>query len=286
MTKERVTKGIFWLGFIAFLATSVPHVAWLYHIYEPENDVLWWILAYAIAISIDVLIAWLSFVQSAGDRTANGVTWFFISCLCLLSWYANYLYSIAHSPTPVRDLWGMMLPFTGMSTGQVTPAIVSALPVFVIAYTFMLHIVNNTAHETLEQKATRLETTRKARERIREATKGSLTNRVKDAITSAGDIASHAKSSLNVSRNVVETSKAGEGSNTPVPSIETPIDSLQTQETPIVKEVIPETSTQIQTPTEDDRHTEALVAVSVSSNGHSTVDEEVPLQRYVPKSQR
>jgi mannitol-specific phosphotransferase system IIBC component len=141
---NKITRFIFWIAFLAFLSTSIPHVAWLYHIYEPvgKGDTtifgisIWWVLCYAIAIGIDVLIAWLSFVQTM--KKGDIVTWIFIALLSILSWYANYLYDMNNNPIVQQSIWKITLLWGSTTTGFITPIIVSAIPMFVIAYTFML----------------------------------------------------------------------------------------------------------------------------------------------------
>lgn len=141
MSKQLVTKLIFWLAFCAFLSVSIPHVAWMYHSYEPQDLPVWWVIAYAVAIGIDILVCWLSWVQSNGNTGDKIVTWLFIGLLAALSWYANYLYSMVHNPAYQVRVWNIDLGF-GITTGQVTPVIVSAIPVFIIGYTYMLSKVN------------------------------------------------------------------------------------------------------------------------------------------------
>lgn len=299
VTKARVTITIFWLGFLSFLATSVPHVAWLYRQYEPSHMVIWDVLSYAIAISIDVLIAWLSFVQTevSKKKSAMITTWLFIAALCAISYYANYIYDMAHNPTLSVDVWSIHLFDSSITVASCTPLIVSALPVFVIAYTFMLNVVSNTKSETLEEKATRLEKERAAKERIREASKGTVTNVLKGVISSVTEVVSYAAS------NVQQVSLLSTGETTqPAIASET---SLESQETPLVKWNDDNTVHSVQFPDKDaviihdhketpatlsdvptslsHVDTESLVAIASTPASSETVTQ---LPRYVPRSKR
>jgi hypothetical protein len=135
---ERATKYFFWTAFGAFLAMSVPHVAWVFRFYEPKNDgydLAWWVISYGVAISIDLLICWLSYTRSDQEQKKgdSAITWTFIFLLALLSWYCNWLFSEVMSRV---DVWSLSLPFR-WTIGTLTPVMVSAIPMFVIAYTYM-----------------------------------------------------------------------------------------------------------------------------------------------------
>jgi excisionase family DNA binding protein len=197
MRSQLITKIIFWLAFGAFLSVSIPHVAWMYHAYEPQDLPIWWVIAYAVAVGIDILVCWLSWIQSNGNRSDRAVTWVFIGLLAALSWYGNYLYSMAHNPAYQVNIWMIDLGF-GVTTGQVTPVIVSAIPVFIIGYTYMLGKVNNasvkpkTAKE-LQAEADELEQAAEAKHRIatvKRAGKVSLLTGFIDGVT---DVAKHAR---------------------------------------------------------------------------------------------
>src|SRR5260221_2818073 len=96
---EQTTKILFWLAFAAFLSTSIPHVAWVFFHYEPQHDgygLIWWGLSYAVAIGIDVLICWLSYMRAEQTQQGKGdgaITWGFITLLALLSWFCNWIFA-------------------------------------------------------------------------------------------------------------------------------------------------------------------------------------------------
>src|SRR5438105_115435 len=101
LTMNRVIRGFFWFAFAAFLSASIPHVAYFFRAFEPSasgQEPYWWVVAYAIAISIDVTIFLLSLTvaQMQRRRAARGVilsVWAFVLALVLLSWYINYQYA-------------------------------------------------------------------------------------------------------------------------------------------------------------------------------------------------
>lgn len=169
---ESATKIVFWLAFGAFLAMSVPHVAWVFRFYEPHNDgydLAWWAMSYGVAISIDVLICWLSYTRSE-QTTSKGdgvITWTFIFLLALLSWYCNWLFAESMIGT---NVWSISLGW-GWTIGTLTPLIVSAIPVFMIAYTYMSRRIlgvksASKSVQELEQEANELEAKLAAKQRI------------------------------------------------------------------------------------------------------------------------
>ncbi len=181
-----ITLGLFWGAFLSFLAVSIPHVAWLYQSYEPK-DGSWYTLVttYGVAVGIDVMIAWLSWVQVAGKGARSGVTWVFIVALSLLSWYANYLYGMNNDPIRQADIWNISIAFGITTTGYITPCIISAVPLFSLAYTAMLHTVMNQKVETVEEMRSRLTELRDRKEvekELKEVQGGSIQGRVKGAV--------------------------------------------------------------------------------------------------------
>ena len=136
---EQITKIIFWAAFVSFLLMSIPHVAWLFRFYEPKGDRfdgLWWGLSLGVALSIDVLICWLSYMrteENQATRFDGFATWLFIILLALLSWFCNWLFAEVQIGT---DVWSITLGY-GWTIGNLTPFIVSAMPIFILAYTYM-----------------------------------------------------------------------------------------------------------------------------------------------------
>ena len=172
-------KVVLWFAFAAFLITSIPHVAWLYHEFERgESSTVfgidtWWVLSYMSAIGIDATVACLAYMLEIGvKKMSAGFIWVFTLLLISLSWYANFLYSMAHNPVQQSDVWGIQVLFGLTTTGYVTPVVISAAPVFVVAYTFMIQLVgdgNTLTSEELNKRAIEFENLQVAKERIRNA---------------------------------------------------------------------------------------------------------------------
>lgn len=166
-----------YIAFFGFLLTSIPHVAWLYHAFEePSIDIVVGhvnslIFSYMVAIGIDVTIAVLSVLMDIGAKRGNAfVVYAFVALLGALSWYANYLYVMAHDPVHQANVWNITL-FRDVTTGYLTPIIISAVPIFVLAYTFILGFISgkSVSSEDLTAQADALEKTADAQARIRQA---------------------------------------------------------------------------------------------------------------------
>lgn len=214
---QRITLGIFWTAFGSFLATSVPHVAWLYQEFEPKDGGAWqFVASYGIAIGIDVMIAWLSFVQTIGGKN-KGVwfTWVFIVLLGVLSWYANYLYDMQHSPIHHLDIWTIALLGGWTTTGDLTPMITSAIPVFAIAYTLMLSTLGARNVESVEDMRARLTDLRQRKaveKELNALNKGRLKQALTSMIDDSREVLTHART--RVRHDLQATSQAGDDSPT------------------------------------------------------------------------
>jgi hypothetical protein len=166
--KANGTKIIFMIAVFSFLGVSIPHVAAIFRMYEPVakdmQDIAWNVCSFAAAAGIDILAGWLTLVMMNKDARGRdkAIIWAFIIALMVFSWYCNWLFDMLNSPHPV-NVWSMTvinLPFIGIWTvDQLTPLIVSALPVFIVAYASIAHLVGvkNVAPvislEELKQKA-------------------------------------------------------------------------------------------------------------------------------------
>src|SRR6266699_6076289 len=61
VTANNALKRFYWVAFAVFLLASISHVAYFFRAFEPQDSWLyWWIVAYAIAISVDMTIFLLS----------------------------------------------------------------------------------------------------------------------------------------------------------------------------------------------------------------------------------
>jgi len=188
-SKQQVaTRVLFWSAFGIFLMVSIPHVAWVFRQYEPQDPGLagfvWWVLAYGFAIAIDGVIGWLSHIKSEGTtKSDQRFIWGFIVVLVMMSWYFNWVFSMAHDPSQKKpDVWTFVLTsqmwfIPSVTVGQLTPVVISALPVFIIAYTFILGKVNAMkvaaakSLAVLQAEANEVEQRAAAEKRIREAQK-------------------------------------------------------------------------------------------------------------------
>jgi len=208
---HRITLGIFWTAFGSFLATSIPHVAWLYQAFEPKEGAWQFVASYGIALGIDVMIAWLSFVQTIGKSKGVWFTWVFIILLGVLSWYANYLYDMQHNPVQQLNIWTIELLGGWTTTGYITPIIISAIPLFAIAYTLMLSKLGARKVESVEEMRARL-TDLQQRKAVEKELKALNKGRVKQAFTSVIDdsmeVLKHART--RVQQDLQSTSHAGD----------------------------------------------------------------------------
>lgn len=186
-SKQQVaTRVLFWSAFGIFLMVSIPHVAWVFRQYEPQDQgitgFVWWVLAYGFAIAIDGVIGWLSHIKSEGTtKSDQSFIWGFIVVLVMMSWYFNWVFSMAHDPSQKKpDVWTFVLTsqmwfIPSVTVGQLTPVVISALPVFIIAYTFILGKVNAMKVAAakslmdLQAEANEAEERAKAEKRIRAA---------------------------------------------------------------------------------------------------------------------
>jgi Helix-turn-helix domain len=169
---KRLLSVFFWFTFAAFLAPSVPHIAYFFHAWEPvganeaEHD-FWWIVSYAIAFSIDGTVIWLSRTAAVTrrEKTASGKylsgLWSFILFLTAVSWLINWLYAKHDSATATLALSGAISEnIFGVSMGTVTPIMASMFPVLAIMFTLMADKVitqKALSAEELAQEADRLE---------------------------------------------------------------------------------------------------------------------------------
>src|SRR5439155_3192253 len=82
---------------------------------------------------------------------------------------------------PIRqaDIWNISIAFGITTTGYITPCIISAVPLFSLAYTAMLHTVMNQKVETVEEMRIRLTELRDRKEvekELKEVQGGGLKN--------------------------------------------------------------------------------------------------------------
>src|SRR5579859_3359390 len=134
-------KYFFWIAFAVFLAASITHVAYFFASFEPAEGptgVWWWVVSYAIAISIDVtvyLLSWTAFQRYRRYRSATAVWqhWLLIVMCTIFSWAVNWAYAKQfHSMTMLSSAEGAAPWLTA-----VFPFMASAFPLLGIVYTMM-----------------------------------------------------------------------------------------------------------------------------------------------------
>jgi hypothetical protein len=148
--RSNSTKIMFMAAVFSFLAVSIPHVSAIFRVYEPAAqgliDVAWNLCSVGAATGIDVLAGWLTLVMMSKQASGRDklIIWTFIIALMVFSWYCNWLFDMMNSPMRV-NVWNIVLfnlPFVGVwSVQQLTPLVVSALPVFIVAYASIAHLV-------------------------------------------------------------------------------------------------------------------------------------------------
>lgn len=160
---NRALKGFFWFAFASFLAASIPHVAYFFRAFEPQATVgqdplFYWGVAYALAISIDVMIVLLSVTvaQLKHQRVGRGTIlsiWAFILLLSGLSWFINWQYARQFSSAMLDQAAGTHLNvyFFSLSVGQIDPVIASMFQVFAIAYTYIADKIAMSKPKTSEE---------------------------------------------------------------------------------------------------------------------------------------
>lgn len=153
-------KYFFWIAFAVFLAASIPHVAYFFASFEPSGGtagVWWWVVSYAIAISIDVtvyLLSWTAFQRYRRYRTPRAVWqhWLLIVMCTVFSWAVNWAYAKQFHSTTMLSAAESAAPWL---TG-VFPFMASAFPLLGIVYTMMAETISETSAEEKQEKAQQL----------------------------------------------------------------------------------------------------------------------------------
>src|SRR5689334_14470374 len=144
-------KYFFWIAFAVFLAASIPHVAYFFASFEPSGGtagVWWWVVSYAIAISIDVtvyLLSWTAFQRYRRYRTPKAVWqhWLLIVMCTVFSWAVNWAYAKQFHSTTMLSSAETVAPWLV----NVFPFMASAFPLLGIVYTMMAETVTEAAAE-------------------------------------------------------------------------------------------------------------------------------------------
>ncbi len=145
----------FWAAFAVFLAASIPHVAYFFHSFEPDNP--WsWAVSYSIAISIDVtiyLLSWTAFQRFRRYRSWRAVWqhWLLILLCTLFSWAMNWAYSKQfHSPTAL-SIAEQYAPWLS----NIFPFLASSFPLLGIVYTMMAETITDADQQEHMEKLQR-----------------------------------------------------------------------------------------------------------------------------------
>lgn len=148
-TKNKTAMQIFfWFTFAAFLTPSIPHLAYFFHSFEPvtrgAENIWWWGVCYAIAISIDGTIIWLCRTVAVAQRehsTSKGYVggiWAFILFLTVFSWILNWHYARHNLNVASTDLSGPIAEHIfGLSLQDLDPILASMFPLLAIMFTLM-----------------------------------------------------------------------------------------------------------------------------------------------------
>jgi hypothetical protein len=156
------------LAFLVFLVASLPHVAYFFAAFEPQNpdgtvSDWWWFVAYLIAGAINITEFLLSIKFARELRNATyGLPWYqklipalivalkywpFIIVISGFSWAANLQHAREfHSDMLLTaESVTVTLPFMPYikTWGDLNPYIVSAFPILNIAYTLMFDSSRN-----------------------------------------------------------------------------------------------------------------------------------------------
>lgn len=134
----------FWFAYASFLLASIPHVAYFFRAFETHNDgqdLISWIVAYVIALSIDVTVFLLS-VSVANMHRAHKSTglilsvWAMIVALTAFSWFMNYKYAAHFASTTMLSPTPLTIPWLG-TIPDVNPLLASMFQVLAVAYTWI-----------------------------------------------------------------------------------------------------------------------------------------------------
>jgi hypothetical protein len=145
-------KYFFWIAFAVFLAASIPHVAYFFASFEPSSGpegVWWWVVSYAIAISIDVTIYLLSYTAFQRYRKYRSVKavwqyWLLIVICTVFSWIINWAYAKQFHSVTMLSAAEQTAPWLI----QVFPFMASSFPLLGIVYTMMAENIAEVASET------------------------------------------------------------------------------------------------------------------------------------------
>lgn len=282
-------KAILWVVAFAlctYLIASISHVAFVFRLFEPSTPAyinLWvtqidfyQIESYAEAIGIDVVTSLLitfCLLQKKKQNTALLV--FIIVTLVLYSIVFNFAYTSYFNPLVQGHIWGIRILFGLFSLGDILPSMVSAYPLFILAYTLIAIFtrdVKEMSPDELKAEADRLEQITLQRQRIQAAKRQGRNASMIGAIDSTADITSHVVSKLPplpFRKDKKQTDTPAQ-TDTPTKAASTPVEALAPIETASAQDTGPITlvtaSAQIDlTPVE----VTASAPTGYNGNGHT-----------------
>lgn len=199
----------FWFAFAVFLATSIPHVAYFFHTFEPQDTdwsgVFWWSVSYFIAACIDVTIFLSSMTVASLQRRGSSKAliisvWVFIIGLACFSWFINYKYAIQFAHTSMLSATPVTIPWINITIPDIDPVLASSFQILAVVYTWISDKIAAdekvlTADE-LEKMADELQNVATQKARIAEIKRTSSVNRLKELMDAGKDVVSYAKNTL------------------------------------------------------------------------------------------
>jgi hypothetical protein len=197
-----VIASIFYAGLTVFLLSSIGHVAWFFHLYEPKSDPNDWLAmvpSYGKAGALDLAIFFLAYVAATGQAAEKVLTWTFTALLSGVSLYANYIYAMFFSPEHQSDLWHIEILWGVTTTGWLSPLIASSYPLFAMIFMYLIERVISRKAETPQEMRVRLQALKEKKEieqEIKAVTKGQVKHAAITAIDSGLDVFHHFKGRL------------------------------------------------------------------------------------------
>lgn len=193
---------IFYAGLTGFLLSSIDHVAWFFHLYEPASapgDGWAMVPSYGKAGALDLAIFFLAYVAATGQTADKVLTWTFTIILSCVSLYANYLYAMFFSPEHQHDIWHIQILWGVTTTGWLSPIIASSYPLFAMIFMYLIERVISRKAETPQEMRVRLQTLREKKEieqQIKNVTKGQVKGAAIEAIDNGLEVFHHFRGRL------------------------------------------------------------------------------------------
>jgi hypothetical protein len=235
----------------------------VFRAWEPSSavgaeNVFWWVVSYAIAVSIDGTVIWLSHTAAVSrrEKTASGGylfgLWSFILFLTGFSWLMNWMYAKHNSGSANTALSGAITEsIAGIQMATITPIMVSMFPVLAIMFTLMADKVVATkvlTAQELQDEADRLEGLEAAQSRINAPNLGYKQRTKKSFIQVAKETVIEAKEAVNEIRSNEQVEDMNNASEiSPEAVVEEAINPPAEDEIPVVEQPLPEVNNDVQT---------------------------------------